>query len=166
MIEDEDRAADDTPAPAANDNDNGDTWVRIDAAALTIARLLGRQMAREAFERLKAANDNDPPEGGRTDHPGDDAMIKVARYARYSSDNQSVASIEDQFRICREQAARMRCAGRKGAAGRACREVRQRHRRDPHRPRQPFEWHAPAALASVRACWSAAATRRPTPSVP
>lgn len=28
-------------------------------------------------------------------------MIKVALYARYSSDNQSVASIDDQFRICR-----------------------------------------------------------------
>src|SRR5487761_1137612 len=42
----------------------------------------------------------------RTDNDGDDAMTKVALYARYSSDNQSVASIEDQFRICREQAAR------------------------------------------------------------
>jgi hypothetical protein len=63
MIEDEDRAADDAPPPpAANDNCNGDTSVRIDAAVLTIARLIGRQMAREAFERLKAANDNEPPE--------------------------------------------------------------------------------------------------------
>jgi DNA invertase Pin-like site-specific DNA recombinase len=33
-------------------------------------------------------------------------MTKVALYARYSSDNQTVASIEDQFRICREHAAR------------------------------------------------------------
>ena len=33
-------------------------------------------------------------------------MIKAALYARYSSDNQSVASIDDQFRICREHAAR------------------------------------------------------------
>jgi DNA invertase Pin-like site-specific DNA recombinase len=33
-------------------------------------------------------------------------MTKVALYARYSSDNQSVASVEDQFRICREHAAR------------------------------------------------------------
>ena len=33
-------------------------------------------------------------------------MTKVALYARYSSDNQSVASIEDQFRICHEHAAR------------------------------------------------------------
>lgn len=62
MIEDEDRAADDTPPPAANDNGNGDTSVRIGATVLTIARLIGRQMAREAFERLKAANDDKPPE--------------------------------------------------------------------------------------------------------
>jgi hypothetical protein len=60
MIEDEDRAADDTSPPAANDN--GEARVRIDAAALTIARLIGRQMAREAFERLEAANDNEPPQ--------------------------------------------------------------------------------------------------------
>jgi DNA invertase Pin-like site-specific DNA recombinase len=33
-------------------------------------------------------------------------MTRVALYARYSSDNQSVASIEDQFRICREHAVR------------------------------------------------------------
>jgi|LNAP01.1.fsa_nt_gb hypothetical protein len=62
MIEDEDRAADDAPPPAANDNGNRDVRVRIDAAVLTIGRLIGRQMAREAFERLEAANDNDPPE--------------------------------------------------------------------------------------------------------
>jgi len=33
-------------------------------------------------------------------------MTKVALYARYSSDNQSVASIEDQFRVCRDHAGR------------------------------------------------------------
>jgi DNA invertase Pin-like site-specific DNA recombinase len=33
-------------------------------------------------------------------------MTRVALYARYSSDNQNSASIDDQFRICREQAAR------------------------------------------------------------
>ncbi|MDP2373997.1 recombinase family protein [Reyranella sp.] len=32
-------------------------------------------------------------------------MTRVALYARYSSDNQSVTSIDDQFRICREHAA-------------------------------------------------------------
>ncbi len=30
-------------------------------------------------------------------------MPKVALYARYSTDNQRVGSIEDQFRICRRQ---------------------------------------------------------------
>ncbi|MBV9287915.1 MAG: recombinase family protein [Hyphomicrobiales bacterium] len=35
-------------------------------------------------------------------------MTRVALYARYSSDNQSVASIEDQLCICREHAARER----------------------------------------------------------
>jgi hypothetical protein len=62
MIEDEDHAADAAPPPAVNDNGNGNARVRIDAAVLTIARLIGRQMAREALERLNAANDNDPPE--------------------------------------------------------------------------------------------------------
>jgi resolvase-like protein len=33
-------------------------------------------------------------------------MTKVAIYARYSSDNQREASIEDQFRVCREYAKR------------------------------------------------------------
>ena len=33
-------------------------------------------------------------------------MTRVALYARYSSDNQRDASIEDQFRICREHAKR------------------------------------------------------------
>ncbi|MEQ8399975.1 MAG: recombinase family protein [Roseitalea porphyridii] len=33
-------------------------------------------------------------------------MMRVAFYARYSSDNQRAASIEDQFRICRAQAKR------------------------------------------------------------
>jgi DNA invertase Pin-like site-specific DNA recombinase len=33
-------------------------------------------------------------------------MTRIALYARYSSDQQSAASIEDQFRICRERAER------------------------------------------------------------
>jgi hypothetical protein len=61
MIENEDRAADDGQLPAANDNGNAEAWPRIDAAVLRIARLIGRQMAREEFERLNAANDNHPP---------------------------------------------------------------------------------------------------------
>src|ERR1700687_175285 len=35
-------------------------------------------------------------------------MPKVALYARYSTDNQSVVSIEDQLRICREHAGKER----------------------------------------------------------
>jgi len=48
----------------ANDNTGPDgepdteTWRRIDAVALTLARIIGRRMAREDFERLQAANDN------------------------------------------------------------------------------------------------------------
>ncbi|WP_205602559.1 recombinase family protein [Chelativorans alearense] len=33
-------------------------------------------------------------------------MTRAALYARYLSDNQSEASIEDQFRLCREHARR------------------------------------------------------------
>ena len=62
MIEDEDRAADDAQPHAANDNGTGEARPRIDAAVLRIARLIGRQMAREEFERLNTANDNHPPE--------------------------------------------------------------------------------------------------------
>jgi len=62
MIEDDDRPTDDGQPPAANDNGNGEARPRIDAAVLRIARLIGRQMAREAFERLNAANDNRPAE--------------------------------------------------------------------------------------------------------
>jgi hypothetical protein len=35
-------------------------------------------------------------------------MTRAALYARYSSDNQSESSIEDQFRLCREHAVRER----------------------------------------------------------
>ena len=37
-------------------------------------------------------------------------MTRVALYARYSSDNQSESSIEDQFRLCREQARAVQCS--------------------------------------------------------
>ncbi|MFD2430919.1 recombinase family protein [Sphingobium scionense] len=33
-------------------------------------------------------------------------MMRIALYARYSSDQQSAASIEDQLRVCRERATR------------------------------------------------------------
>jgi hypothetical protein len=46
---------------AANDN-KGAPAVPIDARILTIARALGRQIAREQLRRMRAANDNDRPE--------------------------------------------------------------------------------------------------------
>jgi len=51
---------DDSPTPDALTvaNDNTAAGARIDRATLILARLLGRQMARDAFERLTAANDN------------------------------------------------------------------------------------------------------------
>lgn len=43
---------------AANDNEAAEA--RVQAAVTLIAHLLGRQIAREQFERLCAANDNRP----------------------------------------------------------------------------------------------------------
>jgi hypothetical protein len=74
-----DREDDDGKQRPANDNrppdgqDAGheaDASERVDAVVLTIARLIGRQIAREHFEALQAANDNQPPD---TEKPeGDD----------------------------------------------------------------------------------------------
>ena len=41
-------------------NDNGGAEACIDAAVKMLARLLGRQIAREEFERSRPANDNTP----------------------------------------------------------------------------------------------------------
>ena len=41
-------------------NDNGGPDARIRAVSMTLARLLGRQIAREEFERSRPANDNAP----------------------------------------------------------------------------------------------------------
>lgn len=43
---------------------------RLDKVVLTIARLIGRQIAREHFEALQAANDNAPPKRGGPDGKG------------------------------------------------------------------------------------------------
>ena len=43
---------------AANDNDGPEA--RSEAAEMTLARLPGRQIARERFDRLHAANDDKP----------------------------------------------------------------------------------------------------------
>jgi len=39
---------------------SAETWLKIDRAAVTLARIIGRRMAREDFDRLSAANDNRP----------------------------------------------------------------------------------------------------------
>ena len=41
-------------------NDNGEAEARVDTAVLTLARLIGRRIAREELDRLGAANDNAP----------------------------------------------------------------------------------------------------------
>ena len=43
-------------------NDNGTAGARVQSAVLTLARLLGRQIAREQFWQPQAANDNQPTE--------------------------------------------------------------------------------------------------------
>ena len=48
--------------PGSRDGTGGGPEARIDAAVMRLARLLGRQIARERFEAAQAANDNAPPE--------------------------------------------------------------------------------------------------------
>jgi hypothetical protein len=58
----------------ANDNQGSkdgperEAWKRVDRVAIRLARIIGRRMAREDFERLTAANDNGPKDGdGRSE---------------------------------------------------------------------------------------------------
>ena len=50
------------PRPQAANDNKGASAALVDARILTIARALGRQIAREQLKRLRAANDNDRPE--------------------------------------------------------------------------------------------------------
>lgn len=62
------RPANDNRPPDGKDaQQEADASERVDAVVLTIARLIGRQIAREHFEALQAANDNVPP---TRDEPG------------------------------------------------------------------------------------------------
>ncbi|WP_454887390.1 hypothetical protein [Sphingomonas oryzagri] len=57
------------PPPLVGANDNLRPPIpssQVDAALKRIARLIGRQMAREAFESQSAANDNAPLDGKDT----------------------------------------------------------------------------------------------------
>lgn len=58
MDEDEDRPV--VPGDRIAANDNGTPATRLDDAVATVARLIGRQIAREEFERRSPANDNRP----------------------------------------------------------------------------------------------------------
>ena len=58
MPENEDRGIAAMRGAAANDN--GGAEARVDTAVLTLARLIGRRIAREELDRLDAANDNAP----------------------------------------------------------------------------------------------------------
>ncbi len=58
MVEDKNRPVGNGQRVAANDN--GAAKTRCDATILTLARLIGRQIAREAYEQLSADNDNRP----------------------------------------------------------------------------------------------------------
>lgn len=64
-------ANDNRPPDGQDAGHEADASARVDAMVLTIARLIGRQMAREHFEALQAANDNKPPNPESTD-VGDD----------------------------------------------------------------------------------------------
>lgn len=55
--------ANDNHPPNGQDTETKvESFERLDAVVLTIARLIGRRMAREDFEKaMSAANDNDAP---------------------------------------------------------------------------------------------------------
>ncbi len=57
------KPANDNRPPDGQDAGRGaDASERLDAVVLSIARLIGRRMAREDFEKaMRAANDNDAP---------------------------------------------------------------------------------------------------------
>ena len=66
MPESEDRGIIAMRGVAANDNPGsgsgagGGAEARIDTTVMTLARLMGRRIAREELDRLDAANDNAP----------------------------------------------------------------------------------------------------------
>ncbi|WP_288806429.1 hypothetical protein [uncultured Novosphingobium sp.] len=67
------RPANDNRPPDGQDAGNeADASERLDKVVLTIARLIGRQIAREHFEALQAANDNQRPAGDASGPGADD----------------------------------------------------------------------------------------------
>lgn len=77
----EHRSEDDGKPKPSNDNHppdgqegggRADSSEKLDGVVLSIARLIGRQMAREAFEALRADNDNRPGAGNLSSSEGGD----------------------------------------------------------------------------------------------
>jgi hypothetical protein len=67
------RPANDNRPPNGQDDGCGtDASERLDKVVLTIARMIGRQIAREHFEALQAANDNTPPASDGTGRDTED----------------------------------------------------------------------------------------------
>jgi len=68
------RPANDNHPPKGQDTGReADASERLDAVVLSIARLIGRRMAREDFEKaVRAANDNAPPNTGATEDGSDE----------------------------------------------------------------------------------------------
>jgi hypothetical protein len=65
------KPANDNHAPHSAEGDKLTPRERIDKAVLHIAGLIGKQMAREDFERLRAANDNRPLNTENAEDGGD-----------------------------------------------------------------------------------------------
>lgn len=64
--------ANDNDPPDGDASNENDVAARLDAVVMSIARLIGRGMAREHFEALQAANDNTPPASNGTARDTDD----------------------------------------------------------------------------------------------
>ena len=87
MPESEDRGIAVMRGVAANDNPGsgagtgGGAAARVDTAVVTLARLIGRRIAREEYERPDATNDNEPAKdaGGRWETGRHDPALRALR---------------------------------------------------------------------------------------
>ena len=87
----------------APNTDTGEPETSSDALLDELVRALARQVAERDYEILRNKTPQRAPPRRRQEGF---KMSAAAIYARYSSDLQREASIEDQNRICRERAAR------------------------------------------------------------
>ena len=87
-------------------NDNTGAEARIETAVMTLARIIGRRIAREESGGRRPPMTTNRRGTLVRDRRAETMTFRCALYARYSSDQQRAASIEDQFRVCRERAER------------------------------------------------------------